>query len=262
MSGRDDLELDALEQQWAADLGADAGPRPGDTERIGRLVDRALDAAPAAASPGLSTGAWVGAGVVVAIVLAVVAWPSPTPEFPPPTTATVAKTRPEPEPEPAPAPAPVAVPAPAPTETVAELPAPPEAAARFELGPAELFARANAARRAHEYDEAIGLYTRLQRAHEGSREAEVSRVALGRLLLDEKDQPQRALRLFGAYLRATPDGELAEEATAGRALALRRLGRDDDERAAWRTLVERFPGSAWGEKARARLQELDAASGP
>jgi TolA-binding protein len=169
--------------------------------------------------------------------------PDPEPELTPPEEPNeepaeieTATAEPESEPEPEPAADPT-----------------PPSSAKPSSSPDDLFSRANAARRARDYDDAIRLYQRLQKEHRGSREAQVSRVALGRLLLDERDRPKQALRLFDAYLKQAPTGSLAEEATAGRALALGKLGKNQAEREAWEQLLHQFPGSAYAKRARARL---------
>ena len=123
------------------------------------------------------------------------------------------------------------------------------------LGPAELFARANDARRTNDTKRAVALYEELQSRFPQSREASTSRVALGRLLLDRAGDPARARALFAGYLDRDPSGPLAEEARAGRALAAMRLGDRDSERAAWLELLERHPGSVHAERARQRLSE-------
>lgn len=128
--------------------------------------------------------------------------------------------------------------------------------ANATLGPAELFARANEARRANETKRAIELYDELQKRFPDSREASTSRVALGRLLLDRADEPARARASFDRYLAGDPSGPLAEEARAGRALALMRLGDQAAERAAWLELLERHPSSLHAERARQRLVVL------
>jgi TolA-binding protein len=124
------------------------------------------------------------------------------------------------------------------------------------LGPAELFARANDARRANDTKGAIALYEELQTRFPSSREASTSRVALGRLLLDRAGEPARAQSLFRAYLENDPSGALAEEARMGRALAAMRLGDRAGERAAWLELLDRHPDSVHTERARQRLVDL------
>jgi TolA-binding protein len=124
------------------------------------------------------------------------------------------------------------------------------------FGPAELFARANDARRANDTKGAIALYEELQSKFPDSREASTSRVALGRLLLDRAGDPTRARALFSGYLDRDPAGPLAEEARVGRALAAMRLGDGEGERVAWQELLERHPGSVHAARARQRLSEL------
>ena len=88
-----------------------------------------------------------------------------------------------------------------------------------------------------------------------SAEAGFSRVALGRLLFDSGDF-EGALEQFDAYVRSG-DLSLREEVLALRASALGQLGRADDERSAWRVLLENYPASVHASRARARLSESD-----
>ena len=49
---------------------------------------------------------------------------------------------------------------------------------------------------------------------------------------------------------------MGEEALAGRAAALEQLNRTADAIAAWKSLLERYPGSIYAARARARLAQL------
>jgi TolA-binding protein len=119
----------------------------------------------------------------------------------------------------------------------------------------ELFADANRARRAGDVPLALRGYAELRRAYPGSREELTSRIVVGDLLLAEG--PTRdALASFDSYLAASPTGTLAEEALVGRASALMRLGRRDEERQAWTQLLREHPDSVQGTRARRRLAEL------
>jgi TolA-binding protein len=123
---------------------------------------------------------------------------------------------------------------------------------------AELFTRANLLRRRDEVSEAAGVYRELQRSFPGSAEELLSRVVLGRLLLDRLGDPTAALAQFESYLAGASQGSLREEALVGRAVALGRLGRVTDERNAWNALLDAFPRSTSAARARARIAALAA----
>src|SRR6185295_9306386 len=88
---------------------------------------------------------------------------------------------------------------------------------------AKLFGDANQARRSGDIGRASGLYHLLQDQFPGSAEADLSRVTLALLLLDNGDA-QGALSGFERYLAGSSRG-LEAEALVGRARALGRLGR-------------------------------------
>lgn len=144
---------------------------------------------------------------------------------PPPRAAAVA---------PSPAPGPRAVAAP---------PAPTSASGLFES--------ANTARRAGDARTALARYDALGEQFPGTREARVAKATAGRLLLDRGDAAG-ALARFDAYL-ASGSSELREEAMAGRATALARLGREDDEARAWGALLAAYPSTPYAAHARARV---------
>lgn len=158
----------------------------------------------------------------------------------------------------------VAAPAPVVEERAAQAASPPTSAAlpskvaAIEVtSAAEAFSRANQARRDGKVKEAVRLYRTLQERYAGSSEELVSRVALGRLLLDRLGDSRGALVQFNSYLASPGSGALREEAMVGRALALGRLGRAAEERAAWTALREAWPKSAHAKHAQARLAELE-----
>ena len=143
----------------------------------------------------------------------------------------------------------VTAPAPAPSRHA-------RAVAAEAESPGELFARANAARREGKTREASRLYRQLQREFPGSSEELVSRVTLGRWMLDRLNDPAGALARFDSYLANPVHTALREEALIGRALALGRLGRETEERSAWAAFLAAFPGSVYAERARGRLEAL------
>jgi hypothetical protein len=148
----------------------------------------------------------------------------------------------------------------APKPSVTPAPSPPARHARAIAAeaesPGELFARANAARRDGKTREAARLYRQLQREFPGSSEELVSRVTLGRWMLDRLNDPAGALARFDSYLANPVHTALREEALIGRALALGRLGRETEERSAWAAFLAAFPGSVYAERARGRLEAL------
>jgi TolA-binding protein len=119
---------------------------------------------------------------------------------------------------------------------------------------ASLFDDANDARLQGNYGMAIALYRELDVRFADAPEAASAEVILGRLLLDRGDTAA-ALEQFDAYA-SRGSGPMQEEVLVGRATALRRLGNDAAEHAAWDRLLADFPGSVHAAEARARLALL------
>jgi TolA-binding protein len=124
-----------------------------------------------------------------------------------------------------------------------------------QYGATELFARANQLRRQKQDEAAIVAYRELQQRFAGSAEARQSRTTLGFLLLD-RARSAEALAEFDRYLERPGPG--TEDALAGRALSLQRLGRTAEERSALEQLLKNFPSSVSAVRARRRLLELGA----
>jgi hypothetical protein len=137
---------------------------------------------------------------------------------------------------------------------------PAERAAVEPESSSELFRRANQARRDGKTTEAVRLYRALQERFSGTSEELVSRVTLGRLLLDRLGDSRGALVQFNSYLASPGGGVLREEAMVGRALSLGRMGRTAEEAAAWQALLDTFPKSTQQKRAQARLVELRGAA--
>lgn len=122
----------------------------------------------------------------------------------------------------------------------------------LENSATDLFAAANAHRRAGRSQEAQKLYAELLQRYPKSQEALVAHVSLGRLL--KGGAPAQALAHFNAYLGQSAHTTLAAEALYGKASALAALGDQVAEKAAWRQLLQRFPSSVYAEQARAQLE--------
>jgi hypothetical protein len=152
---------------------------------------------------------------------------------------------------PAEAPGPAQEPAPAerpPVKTSAHRFAPPAVTA------AALFEQGERLRREGRADAAIAIYRRLQATFPETPEGRLSFAFAGQLLLKQR-RPDDALAQFDRHLKA--GGEVGEEALAGRATALEELHRTADAVAAWKSLLARYPGSVYAERARTRLDHLN-----
>ncbi len=121
---------------------------------------------------------------------------------------------------------------------------------------ASLLRLAGEARGRGDTDVASSLYRRLQREFSDTREAALSSVPWGGILL-RQGQAERALQQFDRYLATEPHGNLLPEALYGRGRALAAVvGRGDEEKKTWRRLLAESPGSAYESHARRRLDEL------
>lgn len=118
---------------------------------------------------------------------------------------------------------------------------------------ATLFAEANRAKARGQHAEAVRNYRELSRTYPGSPEAKLANAIVGRLLLDDGNAVE-AIASLDRYL-ASGDRSLREEALAARAMALGRLGRQEEEAATWRQLLQSYPQSMHAKRAEARLAE-------
>lgn len=255
-----------------AELGA---PQPGDAALLERTIVSSMAAAPSSAAMGASGGLsvtwWVAIITGIVGIVVAMAWPSsgdPIAKNPsaaedvlPPVVDAPASAADAAEPSEVAAPsiaAPVANIAPPVTVVESPVPVPKDSApapVRPQRTAAELLEQANAARKAGRAARALSLYGQLFKAYPRSREAQTARVSAGRLHLDQ-GKSKAALSQFRKYLSAAPRGSLAEEAAAGRATALGRLGRAEAERDAWIELLDKHPGSVHSARAKKRVAEL------
>ncbi|MBK7582977.1 MAG: tetratricopeptide repeat protein [Myxococcales bacterium] len=254
-------DIDPMLEQLGRDFDAELAEEPGDSARLQQAVTRALAAPAPPRSIGRRRLPWLlaAAALFAGAALATQLGRKPAGVAPTPSSFTAVTldepTAPLGTTESAPAPA-TAAPSASPessSEPSPVLPAP-SSSAGAPPSAASLFSRANQARRDRHDADAIRLYRELQRRYPDSREASASRVTLGQLLLD-RTAPSEALGEFERYLEKSP-GEVSEEALAGRARALGKLGRASEERAAWQTLLQRYPSSLHAAEAKRRLAAI------
>lgn len=271
-----------LELLYRAGVGfdADAELMPGDETRSAALVARTLAALePRAVTRPRRYGGLVaralGTGVLLGLVLSVAlasAWQYAEKRLHPTHADAPAMSRSTPQLTPVSAPrsepiAPVNEPSePTPREppskpvlarssassvsTAAPSAAPATQTAPSAVTAAELFARANAARRSGDIETALTEYRELCARYPTSVEADDAKVLIGKLLLSQRS-PRAALHELEGY----HGDALADEALWARAEALHKLG-SADERAVLQELVARHPDSPYAEAARKRLLEL------
>ena len=122
------------------------------------------------------------------------------------------------------------------------------------LTAAELFRRANTARRSGDFVEARLNYTDLIARFPASDEARLARISLGKLLLS-KGASVAAEREFRRYL-SDNRGQLGEEALVSWAQSLRAMQRSADEWRVWQKLLTEYPDSVYATQAKQRLQVL------
>jgi outer membrane protein assembly factor BamD (BamD/ComL family) len=132
------------------------------------------------------------------------------------------------------------------------------APSRASASPARLFAAANRARAAGDLSRAITLYRALQSAFPRSPETRLSWVSLAQVYL-KASQPQQAVAQYDAYFDSG-DRTLLEEATMGKARALSRLGRVEEERTLWQRFLRDHPDSDYRFRAEQRLQDLEGSA--
>lgn len=118
---------------------------------------------------------------------------------------------------------------------------------------AEMLAKARAARAQGNPKEAAEGYRRLMSVHPKSAEAHAALLSLAELQLGPLGDPGGALKSYDAYLRGG-GGAVAQEARYGRILALRRLGRSAEERAAIDEFVKAYPNSVQARALRAKVE--------
>jgi tetratricopeptide (TPR) repeat protein len=123
-----------------------------------------------------------------------------------------------------------------------------------------LLSDARAARARGEHARARALYARVARLAPGTPAAAVADVAIGLMLVERAGggDARAALEAFDRYLAVAPGGALREEAIAGRARSLERLGERARAISAWQDVLAQYPHSPQAPLARRRLDALRA----
>lgn len=124
----------------------------------------------------------------------------------------------------------------------------------FEPEAVDTLARANAARGARRYSEALESYSRVVERYPSTLQAQAARVAAAALSLEQFGDTKAAERLYLAA--AARGGALGAEARHGLADVYRARGDTASERAALVELLRAHPQSPLARSARARLAEL------
>jgi tetratricopeptide (TPR) repeat protein len=171
--------------------------------------------------------------------------PAATPEV------AAAPAAPVEQPAKAAAPAPVTAVAPEQHATAPRVPA-------RASGADDLLQRANRFRGDGDYRNAEHTYLRAVAANPHGLTAYTARVAAAGLRLERFGDAAGALQLYKEALRTQPAGSLTPEIHEGMAHAYRALGRAADERRALQALLSDQASGPAAERARARLQVLDA----
>lgn len=127
------------------------------------------------------------------------------------------------------------------------------AEARGGAAPQDLLKYARSLRASGDFRRAADVYRKIYAQSPQSPSGRAALVSLGELLLSLND-PQGALGAFDSYLSG--GGTLAQEATFGRARALRALNRPADERRAIERFIASYPSAPQTRVLRARLAAM------
>jgi TolA-binding protein len=119
----------------------------------------------------------------------------------------------------------------------------------------QTLAQARSLRARGEFREAADLYRKIYAQNPKSASGSAALVSLGELLLSSLNDPQGALNAFNSYL--TNGGPLAQEASFGKARALRALKRTAEERRTIEQFLASYPDSPQSRVLRRRLAELE-----
>jgi tetratricopeptide (TPR) repeat protein len=132
---------------------------------------------------------------------------------------------------------------------------PPSAGGAQGASQDQMLEQAQALRASGEFRRAVELYQRIHELNPGSASGRAALVAQGELRLSSLGDPQGALAAFNAYLAR--GGALSQEASFGKARALRALGRRAEERQTIEQFIATYPEAPQSRVLRRRLAELE-----
>jgi tetratricopeptide (TPR) repeat protein len=122
-----------------------------------------------------------------------------------------------------------------------------------QAAPRDMLEYARSLRASGDFRRAVEVYRKIHAANPASPSGRAALVSLGELLLTLHD-PQGALNAFDSYLAG--GGALAQEASYGRARALRALNRPAEERRAIERFLAAHPEAPQSRVLRARLAAI------
>jgi TolA-binding protein len=104
------------------------------------------------------------------------------------------------------------------------------------------------------WSEAAQNYQDLINRYPNSSEANTARISLGKLLHKKLGNSRMALRQFDIYL--SKGGPLSQEAMYGKALVLKDMGKNDEEKKTLQKFINLYPSAIAAPAAQKRLKEL------
>jgi len=125
-----------------------------------------------------------------------------------------------------------------------------------KLQPGEFLTQAYLLRKKHSWKEAVSVCSQLIEEYPNSSQAGICKITASGILLENLNNPKRALHYYNSYLEVSRHGSLTQEATFGRTRALAKMGRCSDEVKALRQFVLAYPRAIQTPRAKLRLEKL------
>lgn len=119
-----------------------------------------------------------------------------------------------------------------------------------------LLNEANKARRSRNWTEALRIYQQIVMQHPDDLASKTSLIAIAEIEIEQMQKPDQALRHYEQYLQIAPHGPLAPEALMGKANALRKLQRFEEEKVTLQQFVRTYETHIYAQMANERLRQL------